>query len=118
MNYNVKNTGVFSRQAKRLKKKFPSLKHELAELEQQLKDNPHSGISLGHNTYKIRIGVKSKGKGKSGGIRVITYVIDSLNNVYLLAIFDKSEIENIEDNLILHLTKQIDAENKILKPKF
>ncbi len=112
MNYNVKHTDVFARQAKRLKKKFPSLKQELTELEQQMKIHPHFGIALGHNTYKIRLGVKSKGKGKSGGIRVITYVVDSIGNVYLLSLYDKSEIGTIENSLILHYTKQIDFEIK------
>jgi mRNA-degrading endonuclease RelE of RelBE toxin-antitoxin system len=115
MKFSIKHTEVFAKQVKRLKKKYNSLKEELEELENQLKQNPFLGTSLGHHTYKIRLGIKSKGKGKSGGLRIITYVVDALNNVYLFAIYDKSEIGNIENSLILYLTKQIDEENKILK---
>lgn len=64
------------------------------------------GISLGKNTYKIRLAVKSKGKVKSGGLRIIYYLIekDILNKeyrVYLISIFDKSEYENINDSIIV-----------------
>jgi hypothetical protein len=49
-----------------------------------LQDNPTAGISLGNSTYKIRIAIKSKGSGKSGGARVITYVVTAEKEVYLL----------------------------------
>jgi hypothetical protein len=39
----------------------------------------------------------SKGKGKSGGGRVITYIQVTHSSVFLLSIFDKSEKENIPD---------------------
>jgi hypothetical protein len=55
---------------------------------------------LGNNTYKIRVAIKSKGKGKSGGSRVITYVVSENEEVYLLTIFDKSEFDTIDDKSI------------------
>ena len=98
MSYKVIPTSKFKKQAKRLIKKFPSLKTDLAELEKQLISNPTSGTALGNNTYKVRLAVKSKGKGKSGGMRVITFVITEDEEIYLLTIYDKSELDNIEDN--------------------
>jgi len=59
--------------------------------------NPTIGISLGNNAYKIRISIKSKGTGKSGGARVITYVVTENKEVYLLTIYDKAELDTIDD---------------------
>jgi len=75
----VKVTKSFKRQAKPLLKKFHSLNGELAQLESDLFENPKLGRPLDHDLYKIRIAIKSKGKGKSGGLRVISH-IDTENN--------------------------------------
>jgi len=75
MSYNIKTISVFERQAKRLMKKFPSLKKEIQELIKELKEEPEKGISFGHNCYKIRFSIASKAKGKSGGARVITHLV-------------------------------------------
>ena len=53
-----------------------------------------------NDSYEIRIAIKSKGKGKSGGARVITYVVTDNNEVYLLTIYDKSEFDSIDDKTI------------------
>jgi hypothetical protein len=97
MSYKVKTITVFERQTKRLIKKYASLKKELLELVQQLKINPKLGTAIGSNCFKIRLAVASKGKGKSGGIRVITHFWVAYNTVYLLSIYDKSEQENLID---------------------
>lgn len=55
---------------------------------------------MANSCYKIRIAIKSKGKGKSGGARVITHVQVFENNVFLLAIYDKSEQKDISDKEI------------------
>jgi len=92
---------------KRLAKKYPSLKAEYIELVQSLKQEPEQGTPLGNNCYKIRLAIASKGKGKSGGSRVITYVQVLQTTVYLLTIFDKSEKENIPDKELEALLKEI-----------
>ena len=97
MSFDVKTIEVFERKARRLIRKFPSLKHELRVLVAQLKENPETGTSLGHSCYKIRISIASKGKGKSGGSRIITCFKLTRNTVYLLTIFDKSEYESISN---------------------
>ncbi len=56
-------------------RKFPSLKHELVDLNSLLSDVPDTGTSLSNDTYKVRLSIRSKGKGKSGGARIITYVV-------------------------------------------
>ncbi len=107
MSFNVKTISVFERQAKRLVKKFPSLKKEILELIKELKEEPEKGTSIGHNCYKIRLSIASKGKGKSGGARVITHVVFKDDTVYLLSIYDKSDIENLTDKEILEFIKLI-----------
>jgi mRNA-degrading endonuclease RelE of RelBE toxin-antitoxin system len=106
MNYSVIPIEKFKKEAKRLIKKYPSLKEELIHLSTELSINPKTGISLGNDTYKIRLAIKSKGKGKSGGARVITYVITKNAEVYLLTIYDKAEFDVINDKI---LSKIIDG---------
>ncbi len=100
MNYDVFLSDKFKREAKRLIKKFPSLKQELTDLNAMLSLHPETGTSLGNDTYKIRIAIKSKGKGKSGGGRIITYVVTENQEVYLLTIYDKSEFDSLDDKMI------------------
>ena len=97
MSYSVDTIPQFDKQAKRLIKKFPSLKKDLNELILSLSANPVQGKSLGNNFYKIRLAIASRGKGKSGGARVVTYLKLIQSKVYLAAIYDKSEKANISD---------------------
>jgi mRNA-degrading endonuclease RelE of RelBE toxin-antitoxin system len=103
MNYNVFTIPPFDRQLKRLSKKFPSLKAEYANLIEGLESKPNQGTQLANNCFKIRISIKSKSKGKSGGARVITHLQVSENNIFLLAIYDKSEQEDINNKEIEYL---------------
>jgi mRNA-degrading endonuclease RelE of RelBE toxin-antitoxin system len=107
MNYNVLSVPPFDKQLKRLVKKYPSLKKEYAELIGSLQQHPDQGTSIGNHCYKIRLSMASKGKGKSGGARVITYMQVVHHAVYLLAIYDKSEQANIEDKDLNSLLKLI-----------
>ena len=65
-------TEEFLRQAKRLAKRYNSLADDINALQFELMENPETGVSLGGGKRKIRLGVKSKGGGKRGGLRVIT----------------------------------------------
>lgn len=107
MSYKVKALDIFERQAKKLVKKYASLQFELQELISELKENPLQGDRLKHNCYKVRLGIASKGKGKSGGARIITYVQITGTTVYLLSIYDKSEQDSISDAELKVLMSQI-----------
>ena len=100
MFYNIIAVPPFSRELKRLAKKFPSLKEEYRGLVEELKENPEKGTSLGNNLYKIRLAIASKGKGKRGSARVITYLKTKQGNLYLLSIYDKGEKDTISDKEI------------------
>ena len=107
MNYNVIAIPKFEKELKRLAKKYPSLKKEYIELVLSLKEEPEQGTALGNHCFKIRMAIASKGKGKSGGARVITHIQVSHTIVYLLSIFDKSEKENLDTNELSELLKYI-----------
>ena len=108
----------FQREFKRLLKKYPTLKGDLAQLSETLYAQPKTGISLGNNTYKIRLAIKSKGKGKSGGARVISYVETEIigvienNTVTLLSIYDKSETPSITKEEIESLIEDLQKDKK------
>lgn len=97
MSFNIIATEPFARKLKKLAKKYHSLKEDLLPLLNELETNPKSGTPLGKDCYKIRLSITSKGKGKSGGARLITYVRIINKSVFLMDIFDKSEQSNISD---------------------
>ena len=107
MSYSVKSIEVFERQAKKLIKKYPSLKSELLTLVQELKQDPYIGAALGKNCYKIRLAIKSKKKGKSGGARVITNFVVSENSVFLLSIYDKADKETLTNKELEELLQYV-----------
>ena len=95
----------FNKELKRLGKRYASLADDYETLLHDLKQNPALGTDLGRGLRKVRMRISSKGKGKSGGARVITFtVIASVDEttINLLYIYDKSERENISP-------KEIDA---------
>ena len=103
MSYSVIAIPVFEKELKVLAKKHPSLRSEFISLVQSLKEQPVQGSSIGNGCYKISIAIASKGKGKRGGARIITYFKMSGTTVYLLTIYDKSEKENISDKELSEL---------------
>jgi mRNA-degrading endonuclease RelE of RelBE toxin-antitoxin system len=100
MSYNVEVSAYFSKQLKRLIRKYPSLKTEIVLLVDSLEKSPVQGTSIGKDCYKIRVAISSKGKGKSGGARVITHIYVLRKTVYLLSIYDKSEQANIPASIL------------------
>lgn len=115
MNVNIITTHNFRKEAKKLLKKYRSLKSELEAFQTNLTQSPTMGVLITENVYKIRLGVKSKGKGKSGGMRIITYVhlMEKENgeiDIYLLSIYDKSDYENVSENLLKEIVEEIQNE--------
>lgn len=106
----VTPTPYFENKFKRLSKKFRSLANDLLALEDFLVADPTLGESLGAGIYKIRLANKDKSKGKSGGFRVITYLVrekEDENEIFLITIYDKSEEQNILKSDLLKLINAI-----------
>lgn len=103
----------FKRRVKALRKKYPSFQSDYYTFLKELEENPFAGESLGRHTYKYRMSITSKGKGKSGGARVLTYNIKRLNEdevlVTLMTIYDKNEVSNVSDAYIKSLVQQIEV---------
>jgi hypothetical protein len=89
-------------------KKFPSLKMEYSRLIEAILKNPESGSPIGKHCFKIRIAIASKGKGKRGGARVITYLYLQRETVYLLTIYDKSEKEDVRDAELAEMINELE----------
>ena len=107
--YSLKFQYTFEKDAKRLGKRYPSMKSDIASLCEDILANPNLGTDLSGGLRKIRMAITSKGHGKSGGARVITFtVIVSVEEavINLLTIYDKSERESISRSEILALLEK------------
>ncbi len=122
MKVTVKITKSFKTAAKPLLKKYQSLSKDLLNLEKTLVSTPRLGTPLGKEAYKIRLKVTSKGKGKSGGARVISLVETTLIGyaeaisdeeiiVNLLTIFDKGDVDNISDKELKDLIQNFKTDS-------
>ena len=85
----------FLKQAKEINKKNKKIIFDLQKLEKELKENPKKWVSLWDNMFKIRMQNSSKNIWKRWGFRIITYFLDENNIVYLVSIYEKSNISNI-----------------------
>ena len=108
MSYKIFPTSRFEKELKRLVKKFPSLKTEFHKLIEQLAQAPDSGSFIGNDCFKVRLAISSKGKGKRGGARVITYLYIETESIYLLSIYDKSEKEGLKPNELKEMVDSLD----------
>jgi len=101
-------THEFSKEYKRLSKKYPSLETDIKALIKSLSVNPTMGKSLGSHLFKVRWQVKCKGQGKSGGIRIITYFKLNNEKLRLVTLYDKSEKEMISIKELRALVNSIE----------
>ena len=108
MNVKIIPSVEFDRQFKRLAKKYKSLLDDYLTFSKELKENPLQGAALGRGVRKIRMAIGSKGKGKSGGARVLTLtvLVSEDADVTLLTIYDKDEIDNVSDEYIRWLVSE------------
>lgn len=108
MNVYISTIDEFERQSHRLAKKYKSLKGDIQTLVKELRKNPFCGDDLGGGVRKIRMAISSKGKGRSGGARVLTLnvLVCGDADVTLLTIYDKNEIGNVSDEYIKWLVSE------------
>ena len=106
----------FKRKVKPLAKKYRTLKNNIDQLGAELVENPLLGESYGANIYKIRLADESKGKGKSGGFRIMYYLsVQKGDDIYivLMTIFDKAELDTIKKKDAGELLKKVMSELNI-----
>lgn len=107
----------FERRAKVLAKKYKSFVKDYDDFLDSLEQNPFQGMSLGMGVYKTRMSIAAKGKGKSGGVRVLTYNVKKtapdMFKITLLSIFDKGDMENVSDAYIKSLVKEVKKDSHL-----
>ncbi len=101
----------FEKRAKALSKKYKSFEDDYDSFLDELEANPFGGVSLGQSMYKHRMAITSKGKGKSGGARVITYNLQQKSEdevvITLMTIYDKNEMDNVSDAYLKSLVAEV-----------
>ena len=127
MSFEIQTTSYFDTEAKRLAKRHRSFIDDLQEFQKNLLDNPYQGTELSPGIRKIRLTIDSKGRGKSGVARVITftYLVDEQNGVViLLLLYDKADASSIKMNVVRQIIKdlgldleQLRTEGKLKFPK-
>lgn len=108
MSFKIISIPSFDKELKGLSKKHRSIPKDYEKLLDDLEENPKMGVEIISNCFKIRMAIASKGKGKSSGARVITFVYIQDKTVYLLSIYDKSDKENISDKELRDLIQSLD----------
>ena len=102
-------TSAFIRSAKAIAKKYRSFNADYQRMMAELTENPRMGVDLGNGYRKIWMAISSKGKGKSGGCRVITLDMVERNGcLYLIYAYDKSDYDTVELSVIKSIVADLD----------
>lgn len=110
MNFDVIPTPDFERAFKALAKRHRSLAQDFRDFSDSLRENPFQGDELCPGIRKIRMAITSKGRGKSGGARVITYTVitaEENGDVYLIDIYDKSDYSTVDVAALKEIVKDL-----------
>lgn len=125
MNWTTEFTHDFLREAKRLLKRYKSFRQDLETFRKDLLENPFQGAELYPGIRKVRMAIQSKGKGKSGGARIITftyYVSEKDGRIVFLLIYDKTDADTVDAATVKQIVQQLgfnlqDMETKGLLPR-
>ncbi len=110
MSFEIITTPRFEKSAKGLSKRYRSLKNDLNDFILSLESNPFQGDELSPGIRKIRIAITSKGRGKSGGGRVITYTLitaEQAGKVYLVDLYDKADYSTVNVSILQEILKSL-----------
>jgi len=102
MNLTLIATPEFKKSVKKLAKRYKEISKDLKTLEKELTEESATGTDLGNNCFKIRLANSSVPTGKSGGFRVI-YFFKQEENIYLLEMFSKSDLDNIDEKRLIEI---------------
>lgn len=105
MNFKLITTPQFVKSVKKLSKKYKQIKNDLQNIQKEIENE--NFIDLGYNCFKLRLANSSIPTGKSGGFRIIYYKKIE-DKIYLLEIYSKTELENIDDSKIIEILKDND----------
>ena len=97
MNLEIIRSDYFTKEFKRLAKRYRSLIDDYEAFLDNLRLNPLQGDEIAPHVRKIRMAITSKGRGKSGGD----------GKIYLLLIYDKADTPNVKMNVIKEIIEEL-----------
>lgn len=110
MSFEFVTSRYFDSEIKRLSKRYRNFKADMEEFRRSLRENPLQGVEIAPHVRKVRMAISDKGRGKSGGARVITFdalVSDQDGKLYLLLIYDKADTSNVKMNVVREIIKEM-----------
>ena len=102
----IEETETFNKAVKKLKKRFKNIENDCDEFVQSIETTDNLGVDLGNGVYKVRITNSDKKSGKRAGYRLITYLKLIDNKLYLMYIYDKSDLATVSEKQIDTLIKK------------
>ena len=88
------------RSVKKLSKKYPHIKDDIENFVSNFVELHEEAISIKKGVFKIRVANSDKNKGKRSGYRVYYYYkVDDI--VCMISVYDKSQIEMIDEKIVL-----------------
>lgn len=100
-------TSIFTKQVKSLLND-----DEYRHLQNQILLNPEIGKTIPHSGGLRKMRFAKENKGKRGGIRVIYYWISTKNNILMLLLYSKSEMEDLSPKQLKLLKATVEEELK------
>ena len=110
MNFKIQTTSYFDAEAKRLGKRYRSFVDDLKSFRDSITEDPFQGTEIMPGIGKVRMSIETKGRGKSGGARVITFtylVSEESGNVILLLLYDKADASSVKSNVVKKIVKDL-----------
>ncbi len=107
----IEDTKIFQKAVKKLQKRFKNIELDCDEFISTIQTTDDLGIALGSGVYKVRIANSDKHSGKSAGYRLITYLKLIDGRLYLVYIYDKSDLDNLSENQLDELIKKVALEH-------
>ena len=118
MSFEIQTTSYFDTEAKRLAKRHRSFTRDLQDFRDSIMKNPYQGTEMSPGIRKIRLTIDSKGRGNSGGARVITftYLVNEKDGVViLLLLYDKADASSIKMNVVRKIIKDLGLDIETLQ---
>jgi mRNA-degrading endonuclease RelE of RelBE toxin-antitoxin system len=113
--YNVNIIPFFNRATKKLQKKYSQIKKDLLPLIDKLEQGIFEGDRLqgfAGEIYKVRVASSDQKKGKSGGFRILYYVVTKDKNIWLMYIYAKASQSNLtseQTKELKNIVKRLDS---------
>lgn len=107
--FDIYESEAYQKELKRLSKKYRNIKKDCKSFIDTISSTTDLGVDIGGGIYKSRVANSDKNKGKSAGYRVISYLKIIESEIWLVHIYDKSELVNITESQLDEIIKRLFA---------